>query len=63
MVNLDFKLKDLQIKNRIQCVPVIIIIQHLNSLIVLDEIKIYLGFGAVKFRNTNAAAYLYILKQ
>lgn len=42
--------------NKVQCVPVIQITQHLNSLVVLEEIKKYLGLGSVKIRNTNAAA-------
>jgi len=44
------------LKENYQCVPVIQITQHTNSLIVLNEIKNYLGFGSVKIRKTKAAA-------
>jgi hypothetical protein len=60
-VTLRFSLKKYgKEKNKIQCVPVIQITQHLDSLIVLNEIKNFLGFGSLKFRNTNAAADILI---
>lgn len=43
-------------KMGVQCVPVIKITQHTNSIIVLKEIQNYLGLGFVPIRKTEQAA-------